>query len=212
MMISPTKLFARIILVCGALLVVGCGLADDEQDEKDKYTYIHFTDAQFKQFCLSQLDLNGDSRISRYESRRVWKLDCSGQGIRSLADIEEFPHLRTLICRDNLLMMLDVKGCPNLRELDCSDNQIQHLNLDRLRALWRLDCSKNLIDQLDVHTNVSLEKIAARENQLMTLDLKSCNLLREVDTRQNPHLETLYVKASQNINYRIDGHTQVVVE
>ena len=96
----------RFIPVLALLLFTACGLAENEQDDKNKRIYITFTDPPFVQFCLGLFDLDHVGRISRYEAQRVVRIDCSGRGIASLADVAEFANLRELDCRGNDLVRL----------------------------------------------------------------------------------------------------------
>ena len=89
------RLLPALVLVS----VTACGLADDERDEENKYIYPTFSDKTFEAYCLGEFDLDGNGRISRYEAQRVVRIDCSGRGIASLADVAEFANLRELDCR-----------------------------------------------------------------------------------------------------------------
>ena len=89
------RLLPALVLVS----VTACGLADDERDEENKYIYPTFSDKIFEAYCLGEFDLDGNGRISRYEAQRVVRIDYSGRGIASLADVAEFANLRELDCR-----------------------------------------------------------------------------------------------------------------
>ena len=109
------RLLPALVLVS----VTACGLADDERDEENKYIYPTFSDKTFEAYCLGEFDLDGNGRISRYEAQRVVRIDCSGRGIASLADVAEFANLRELDCRGNDLVRLDVSALARLERLDC---------------------------------------------------------------------------------------------
>ena len=89
----------RLLFVClFALPLLCCGLAEDEQDDKNKRIYITFTDPAFEAYCLREFDLNGDGRVSVYEAERIRRVDCPGLGIRSLSSIVRTTCLRTSTC------------------------------------------------------------------------------------------------------------------
>lgn len=178
----------RFIPVLALLLFTACGLAENEQDDKNKRIYITFADPAFERFCLGMFDLDHDGRISRYEAQRVLAMDCSGRNISAMWEIGEFSRLRELDCSGNNLTRLDLRKCPDLQKLDCGDNEITSLDIDGLRGLAVLDCAGNL---------------------LVTLDLTPCSGQLQADTRDNPFLTTVYCLASQGVDR--NGPTEVVV-
>lgn len=165
----------RFIPALALLLFTACGLAENEQDDKNKRIYITFTDPAFEQFCLGMFDLDHDGRISRYEAQRVLVMDCSGRNISAMWEIGEFSRLRELDCSGNNLTRLDLRKCPDLQKLDCGDNEITSLDIDGLRGLTQLDCAENLLARLDLKSNSSLRSLDCRGNLLVTLDLPPCS-------------------------------------
>ncbi|MFQ7056026.1 MAG: hypothetical protein ACLRQT_08000 [Alistipes sp.] len=111
----------RFIPVLALLLFTACGLAENEQDDKNKRIYITFADPAFERFCLGMFDLDHDGRISRYEAQRVLAMDCSGRNISAMWEIGEFSRLRELDCSGNDLTRLDLCKCPDAARmaLDC---------------------------------------------------------------------------------------------
>ena len=199
----------RFIPALALLLFTACGLAENEQDDKNKRIYITFTDPAFEQFCLGMFDLDHDGRISRYEAQRVLVMDCSGRNISAMWEIGEFSRLRELDCSGNNLTRLDLRKCPDLQKLDCGDNEITSLDIDGLRGLAVLDCAGNLLARLDLKSNSSLRQLDCRGNLLVTLDLTPCSGQLQADTRDNPFLTTVYRLGSQGVDY--NGPTEVVV-
>ena len=205
------KKLSRCLWVLLAFLTSGCGMADSDQDERDRTIYIQFTDARFKEVCIAKYDTNRDGRLSRYEARRVLYLDCPGEGIESLWDVREFENLITLNCSGNRLTDLDLRNCAYLRSVDCSDNQIAVLDIDGLHGLNEIDCSHNRLDRLEFERNVSLKYLDAQHNDLRTIDVSGCFDWIEVNLRDNPRLTTLYVGAEQNVQHYLDPQTEIVV-
>lgn len=112
----------RFIPVLALLLFTACGLAENEQDDKNKRIYITFADPAFERFCLGMFDLDHDGRISRYEAQRVLAMDCSGRNISAMWEIGEFSRLRELDCSGNLLVTLDLPPCSGQLQADTRDN------------------------------------------------------------------------------------------
>lgn len=112
----------RFIPVLALLLFTACGLAENEQDDKNKRIYITFADPAFERFCLGMFDLDHDGRISRYEAQRVLAMDCSGRNISAMWEIGEFSRLRELDCSGNLLVTLDLTPCSGQLQADTRDN------------------------------------------------------------------------------------------
>ena len=191
------RLLPALVLVS----VTACGLADDERDEENKYIYPTFSDKTFEAYCLGEFDLDGNGRISRYEAQRVVRIDCSGRGIASLADVAEFANLR-----------LDVSALARLERLDCSENRLASLDVEGLRALVSLDCGGNPLRQLNLSTNASLMRFGGRGCGFGTLDLSQCARWMELaDVRGCPSLALLSVASGQRFGaLRFAGPTKVV--
>lgn len=199
----------RIPLVLTLLLFTACGLAEDERDEENKYSYITFSDQAFKTYCLEAFDDNKDGRISRYEARRIREIVCPSRGIRSLYEIGEFARLESINCQGNSLVELDLRKCTLLRSVNCSANLLVSLDVRGLRGLTLLNCSKNALASLDLSSTASLVQLDARSNRFETLDVSRCSASLRADTRDNSLLQTVYCLVSQSID--ADGHTAVVI-
>ena len=199
----------RFIPALALLLFTACGLAENEQDDKNKRIYITFTDPAFEQFCLGMFDLDHDGRISRYEAQRVLKMDCPDRGIAHMWEIGEFSRLGRLDCSGNDLTQLDLRKCTLLQTLDCSRNRIASLDLDGLRALLELNCADNALTLLDLKSAGALRLLDCSGNRLVTLDLRPCSERLKADAGGNPPLTTVYCRASQSVS--ADGHTEIIV-
>lgn len=205
------KIGFGVLLATLFLPLHSCGLGEDSRDEDNRYVYLRFADPAFEAYCLEHWDLNGDGRISRYEAQRVWDMDCSSLGIKTLVGIEEFTALRKLDCSGNEIVALDVRKCIFMEQLNCSGNALISLDIKGLRFLNRLDCSDNDLTYLNLATNAALENLRCGGNRFASLDISHCatDMIR-VDTVPNESLSVLYKRAGQRIlNLNVDGGTKV---
>ena len=194
-----------------ATVLVSCGLGENSRDEDNRYVYLRFADPAFEKYCLEHWDLNGDGRISRYEAQRIWDMDCSSLGIKTLAGIEEFTALRKLNCSGNEIVALDVHKCTFMEQLDCSNNLLISLDIIGLRFLNWLDCRNNDLTYLNLATSAALENFWCGGNRFASLDISRCATdMIWVDTVPNESLSVLYKRSGQRIlNLNVDGRTRV---
>lgn len=186
-----------------------CGLAEDERDDKNRYIYVEFADAAFRDFCLGAFDADGDGRLSRNEAQRVRRMECPGLGIRSLYGIDEFSNLERLECPDNDLAELDLRRLRRLERLDCSRNRLATLDIRGLRSLVWLDCSRNALAALNLASCASLAWFDGRENPYPMLDVSGCSRELAADLTDCASLATVHAIDGQRI--AVDGYTEVVL-
>lgn len=203
----------RSLLLFLPLVFTACGLAEDEQDEKNKYIYLSISDPAFETYCLETFDTDRDGRLSRYEAQRVREIACPDRGIGSLFEIGEFTRLERLDCAGNNLTLLDLRRCTLLRRVVCSENSLASLDINGLRGLTELDCARNDLVRLDLQSNASLSRLVCGGNSLRTLDVGACaRTMEEVDARDCPSLVTLAKEAGQQIRTLRYGPPTEVVE
>ncbi|MBE9488076.1 MAG: leucine-rich repeat domain-containing protein [Bacteroidetes bacterium] len=176
---------------------------------------ITIPDVLFKKELLdSDINLNGDDKISMEEALNAKSLRISSKGISSLEGIRYFKNLKKIICSKNNLSILNLSGFSNLEYLDCSDNKIENLNIEDCSNLETLDCSNNklksfeeescyklkilecsnnLINRMSVLNYEELEILNCSYNQLKTVDITANKLLSEFDCKNNDDLESIYV-------------------
>ena len=106
-----------------ALILIGCTKLD---------LPVQFEDLDFKAYCISNFDTNGDGVVSQTEAATVTHIDVSRCNISSLRGVEFFINLLVLDCSDNQLTDLDVSKNPALTSVICNRN-----------SLIRLDFSNN---------------------------------------------------------------------
>ncbi len=178
----------------------------------------NFPDEKFRSY-LGKYDLNLDGWFSQKELDAVTGMDCSNLEIGSLAGLEHFTNLKTLLCAGNALTTLDVSANTMLTLLDCSNNAITgldlssntalvtlcvnnndltDLNVSMLTSLTRLLCRENQISELFVSNNVALEELDCADNQLDSLNVKKLTELRKLRCNKN-QLATLDVSKNTKL-------------
>ncbi len=184
-----------------ALSSTGCGMAEGEDDHRDRTDYLILSDPQFMAFCLERYDLNGDGKFSRYEAERIIHLNCTSLGIRTLDELDDFTRLEHLDCSGNAIERLDLSRCTLLKVVVCADNTLTDLEIGDLRSLEMLNCRNNQLLHIDLSSCSSLREADLRGNRFSTLDFSLCPAALKADVRENPSLETVYYRAGQQINF-----------
>lgn len=112
----------------------------------------NFPDGKFRTIVSGKdVDSYQDGYLIYQELKAVTELQVSGQGIWSLAGIENFTELTTLDCSNNILTSLDVSKLEKLTKLTklyCNDNNLSELKLYYNNKLTELNCSNNSLTTL----------------------------------------------------------------
>lgn len=186
-----------------------CGMAERDDSDSKSYDFLTLQDPAFKSYCLEAFDANRDGKLSRYEAESVRSIECSARGIASLSSIEAFTQLEELNCADNAIEHLDLNDNHELQRINCAGNGLKALEIGSLRRLTKVDCHDNNLTELALNQTASLHTLDCRQNLLSILDLAPCNAQLRADARQNPHLEIIYYRSGQQVNY---GAPAVLVE
>ena len=105
---------------------------------------VTIADANFLAALVEKHDTDGDGILSTKEASEIRKIECSGKGIKSMAELATyFTEITYLDCSDNELTELDVTKLTKLEYLDCSGNDLSELDIQRLQKLATLDCTDN---------------------------------------------------------------------
>lgn len=170
-------------------------------------TLIYFEDSKFKEYLLTNFDLNGDGSINvSNESFAIKDIDCSNKGINSIDEIKWFSNLSTLTCNDNNLTTLNVK-CTGLNKLICNNNQLISLDVSWCKNLDYLNCSFNQLTVLNIENNSNLTTLYIANNQIKSIDLSKCenlmslwcsdNQIKSLDISNCQRLEILHCYSNQ---------------
>ncbi|MBR7182402.1 MAG: leucine-rich repeat domain-containing protein, partial [Alistipes sp.] len=101
----------------------------------------------------------------------------------------------------NVIKELNLSNNTNLVALDARRADIQSLNISGCTKLESMDISENYLVTLDLSTNISLKKLDCWNNAIEVLDVSNCPALTSLDCSPMSTLETVYVDATQKINY-----------
>lgn len=138
---------------------------------------IEFEDNNFKDYCLSKFDSNGDGKITKSETVDIASIYTNQMPITSLRGIEEFENLSRLAYYNNPsnggLTELDLSKNTKLTYLSCIGHQLASLDVSHNTALTEFWCCENQLTSLDVSNNTALTYLYCNENQLTSLDLSN---------------------------------------
>lgn len=109
-----------------------------------KVEAVAIADPAFRAYLLENFDTDGDGVLSTKEAAAVTRIEASGRGIRSMAELNSvFPQLTYLDCSGNELTQLDLSRLTQLVHLDCSDNRLTELDIQGLPGLATFDATGN---------------------------------------------------------------------
>ena len=178
---------------------------------------VPFEDANFKAYCVTNFDNDGDGEVSLAEALEVKEMDASFLGITSMKGVEYFKNLQVLYCFDNQLTSLDVSSNTALTIFGCTGNQLTSLDVSANTALEVLLCSSNQLTSLDVSANTALTNLSCDNNQLTSLDVSAntalfqlfcCyNQLTSLDVSANTALDLLDCSNNQLTNLNVSANT-----
>ncbi len=173
---------------------------------------ITFEDSTFESALVSSFDTDGDGGISYDEASAVTAISLYSAGISSLAGIEYFTNLKSLICWDNNLSQLDVSKNTELTALRCWNNDLSKLDVSNNTQLQELMCFGNNFTELDVSKNTELTTLECGSNNLTKLDVSKnteltnlecyANSLTELDVSKNTELT--YLNCTSNSLTELD--------
>ena len=153
---------------------------------------IHFPDEAFREYLLSEIDINGDSRLNEDETAAVKEINISGLKVSSLKGIAYFKELRELDCSRTEVERLDFSPydegslgtLPELRIFRCTDSpkleylnfgggQLSEVSITGCPRLQTFKCPVNEVKYLDLRGLTALSDIDCEENMLAAVDLPS---------------------------------------
>ena len=101
----------------------------------------------------------------------------------------------------NVIKELNLSNNTNLVRLDAYEVGLQSLNVSGCTKLETLRVDSNYLVLLDLSTCASLKQLYCNNNSIQVLDVSNCPALTSLDCSPMDTLETVYVDATQKINY-----------
>ena len=154
--------------------------------ENDENILNNVPDEGFKNLLLSYYDDNSDGIITKEEALNIHSIVSyiTTEKISSLAGIESFSNLDTLIFCNSDLSSLDISKLKSLDWLICINNKLTSLDVSELESLDYLDCSNNQLSTLKLDDG-PLTNLNCSNNQLQRLELGNLKYLSNVNCSQN---------------------------
>lgn len=121
--------------------------------------------------------------ITKITSRQ--SMGVANLNISSLAGIEYFTNITSLVCNQNQLTELNISSLTKLKSLNCSNNPLTGLDVSSNTALTSLTCAGNQLTQLDVSMLENLITLNCSTNQLTTLDVSGLENLKNINCAVN---------------------------
>jgi hypothetical protein len=157
----------------------------------------NFPDSTFRDYVLSNFDVDGDSVLSPTEIDNTYTIDVSTLPVKSLKGIEYLTNAGSVFCNSCELTSLDLSADTLLNTLQCAYNKITSLVVPP--SLIDLNCINNLLEHLDVSHCSGLLNLYCNNNKLSTLDISADTVLYVLNCANN-NLACLDISAT-----KIDG-------
>ena len=139
-----------------------------------------FTDAVFKEYILTNFDIDRDGFLSRAEALAIRSVNIYEAGISSLTGIEFLSNLSNLYCGSNPISTLDLSKNYKLTWLECTMCDLAKLDLSNNTQLEYVNCCYNQLTQLNFTGLSKLCQIICQGNPLSSLSVLNCTRLLDI--------------------------------
>ena len=147
-------------------------------------------------------DTDNDGKLSAAEAAMVKSISIhagfNGVKVESLAGIEYFTGLKSLVVSLNYIEKLDLSNFESLREVQCWGCGLTELKVSGCSALSSVMCSSNDLTSLDLTSCGALTSLRCDDNSLTSLDVSGC-----------PALEYLYCNDNQLTSLSLLNNTRL---
>lgn len=156
----------------------------------------------------STADFNQDGEISISEAVSITNLGLDNSNISSVAGLEYFSNLESLILSHNSLSNFPFADFPNLVDLDISFNQLTHINIQNHNKISFLQAAENQITSADITNCSSLVDIILNGNLISNINLQALPSLAYLYLYKN-NLSSLSVNHLSNLYELICSENQI---
>jgi hypothetical protein len=160
----------------------------------------NFPDPSFRSYVTSNIDKNGDGKLTAAERTAVTSINVRGWYVTNMKGLEHFTALTSLDCGGNQLKKLNLSLNTALLRVNCSGSQLTSLNVTKCSQLQYLACENNKLTTLNVANNPMLCELTCYGNNITSLNIKN-----------NPRLNYAVKKGEKSvtdhITYRITQST-----
>ncbi len=172
---------------------------------------VDIPDANFKTALLANalINTNSNSEIECSEAAAyTGDIFVQSQGITSLAGLEAFTSVTSLICADNNITTLDLSLNPGITQVSASVNQINNINVANNAGLFYLALVGNELETIDVSNNPLLQNLYLGSNDLTDLDVSANTALTGLDVSNN-HFPSLDLSTNTALEQLIAYNNQL---
>lgn len=189
-----------ILAFTGAMFMVGCSKIDDDAYTIKNYpndVAAEIKDYNFKTFCITRYDLNGDQKISKSEALQVDEMDIRNLEISDIYGIQYFSNLKSLYCYscekltsvdlrwNKKLIDIRMPYCFELQDVQLNDNlpEIKDGAFEECRKLQKIIIPNSVtyIGEQAFHNCYSLISILIPKN-VSSLGLRVFNGCQKLET------------------------------
>lgn len=180
---SNTRFQASLELLAGRQSIVSDAISFCTKKE-----IVEFECKEFKDFCVTNFDSDGDGDISFSEAGKVESIMLpDNSGISSLRGIEHFTSLKELFCNHGRLQgTVDLRENTSLNYLALAMNDLDEILLTPSEHMGWLVIIGNPIHSFDISRFPNLTWFDASDTPLT-----------ELDTSCNPYLSALYISRTR---------------
>ncbi len=119
------------------------------------------------------IDTNGDGEIQVSEAQNIASIYVNSSNINSLAGLEYFINLTSIIISSNNISEFNFPTLVNLQYIQMDNTQLSNFNPSNHPNLLHLTCSGNQLTSLDFRNNPFFRRLSCANNNLTNIYIKN---------------------------------------